>query len=96
MPATPTVSMCPHNINARPGARPRKVPTTFGRPGATSVTSTESPMDINSAAMRRAMSASPRAPGTSDGLTESIATRSRSSVNVGSSTSVTASRPNPR
>ena len=40
MPATPTVSMCPQNISERPGARPSSVPTTLGRPGATSWTST--------------------------------------------------------
>src|SRR6185295_665228 len=41
-------------------------------------------MAIISAAMRWAISCSPRAPGTSDGLTESMATRSRSREITGS------------
>ena len=39
IPLTPTVSVCPQNISDRPGARPSSTPTTFGRPGTTSVTS---------------------------------------------------------
>ena len=77
MPATPTVSTCPHSISDRPGARPSSVATTLGRPGATSCTSTGTPIASNSCTSRRAIAASPAAPGTSVGLTESIATRSR-------------------
>ena len=79
IPSTPTVSMWPQSISVRPGAsRLATTPTTFGRPGATSVTSTSMPAAVSADAIRSATPASPAPPGTSEGLTESIATRSRS------------------
>src|ERR1051326_580769 len=84
MPATPTVSVCPQKISDRPRARPSRTPTTFGRPGATSSIETSRPIRRRCAAMAAAICCSPAAPGTSVGLTESIATRSRSSAMHGS------------
>ena len=55
-----------------PGSRPSSTPMTFGRPGATSCSSTSSRSARMCAAMASATCASPAAPGTSDGLTESI------------------------
>src|SRR5688572_12330220 len=78
MPLTPTVSMWPQSISDGPGCFPSSVATTLGRPGAASAISTVRPAARHSSAIRRAISSSPRAPGTSDGLTESMATRSAS------------------
>ena len=80
MPSTPTVSVWPHSIRARPGALPSMTPTTFGRPGPASVNSTSTPPARRAAAIRSATAASPAPPETSEGLTESMATRSRSRV----------------
>ncbi len=84
MPSTPTVSMCPHSISVRPGSPPSSTPITFGRPGAASCISTPSPSPRMCTAMASAICASPAAPGTSDGLTESIETSSRSKAMHGS------------
>ena len=62
MPATPTVSVWPQNISERPGARPSSTPTTFGRPGR-DLGSRRRDRSRELAAIRRATSASPRAPG---------------------------------
>ena len=84
MPSTPTVSLCPQSISAGPG-RPLSIrPTTFGRPGAASETRTSMPDARRSAAMRSAIAPSPAPPGTRDGFTESMATRSWRSAIVGS------------
>src|SRR5688572_11413405 len=100
MPATPTVSVWPHSISARPGERPFSTPTTLGRPGAASVTCTSRPIDRISSVNRRAMASSPAAPGTSDGFTESMATRShsrrRSASGGASMRAVVQHRPAPR
>src|SRR5262249_10527537 len=69
----------PQNIIAGPGSRPSSTPTTFGRPGAASSTTTSSPARAIAARATSAAAASPAAPGTSDGFTESAATSSFSS-----------------
>ena len=79
IPSTPTVSVWPQNIRDRPAARPSRTPTTLGRPGAASCNSTSIPIRRIASETAAATAASPAAPGTSNGLTESIATRSRSS-----------------
>ncbi len=80
MPSTPTVSVWPHSIRVGPGAAPSATATTLGRPGATS-----SHVDVEArppqiVASQSAIAASPAAPGTSDGFTESMATSSRVSA----------------
>src|SRR5262245_21991822 len=61
-------------------------PTTFGRPCAASVISTSRPIARIASAARAATADSPAPPGTSDGLTESMAIRSRNKVIVESGT----------
>ena len=84
MPSTPTVSLCPQSMRAGPPRAPSMTPKTFGRPGAAGATRTSSAEARISAAIRSAIAPSPAPPGTSEGFTESIATRSRSSSIVGS------------
>ena len=88
MPSTPTVSMCPQNISDRPGAsafehaddiRPaRRDLLDRARRARCAACAPRSPTRSR---------ASPAAPGTSDGFTESIATRSRRRSMAGSSDS---------
>ena len=72
--SAPTTSVWPQNISVRPPPVPRRRPTTFGRPGAASHTSTSSParsMPLGQYARRPRPR--PRPPGTSVGLVESAA-----------------------
>ena len=80
MPSTPTVSVWPQSIRVGPGAAPSAIATTFGLPAATSSTSTSKPACRRYVASQSAIAASPAAPGTSDGFTESMATSSRVSA----------------
>ena len=74
MPATPTVSVCAHSSSVRPPPAPRARTTTLGRPGVASSTSASSPAARAHSTTNPAISASPAPPGTSAGLTESMAT----------------------
>src|SRR5829696_8406597 len=60
------------------------MPITFGRPGSTSCSSTSIPQPRMCVAMASATCPSPAPPGTSEGLTESIETSSRSNEMHGS------------
>ena len=83
IPSTPTVSVWPHSSSVRPPPEPGARTTTLGRPGVASSTSASSPPVRAQSAMNAAMAVSPAAPGTSAGLTESIATsRASSSVST--------------
>src|SRR4051812_41164386 len=75
MPSTLTVSRCPQSISVRPPPVPRARTTTLGRPGVASSTSASSPASPAHATTTAAASRSPAPPGTSDGFTESAATR---------------------
>ena len=84
IPSTPTVSRCPQRSSVRPPPLPRARTMTLGRPGVPSRRSTSRPASRPQPATKSAASPSPAAPGSSDGLTESIATSAR----VSSTTSV--------
>src|SRR6187200_2013316 len=71
--------MCAFRRSVGPPPVPRAQPTTLGRPGAISATSTSSPASASHSATKPASSPSPAPPGTSSGLTESIATSSAAS-----------------
>src|SRR5215203_7235707 len=86
MPSTPTVSRWPQNMSVGPGCLPSSTPTTLGRPGSISCSSTSSPQLRIDAATAAATWPSPAPPGTSEGLTESIETSSRRSAMHGSTT----------
>src|SRR4051812_37312805 len=75
MPSTPTVSRCPHRSSVRPPPLPRARTSTLGRPGVFSSSSASSPPSRAQRTTKPAISSSPAPPGTSDGFTESIATR---------------------
>ena len=84
-------------MSEAPPPVPRATPTTLGRPAGGSSTVTSSPCSVSQAATNAAISASPAPPGTSAGLTESIATNSasRSVVTAGSGSAPPTRRPAP-
>src|SRR3954468_4759520 len=90
MPSTVTVSMWPQSRSVRPPPEPGARTTTLGRPWMASRTSACRPWSTAHWAMKPAIFASPQPPGTSDGLTESIAT----SWPVSSATSAASTPPN--
>ena len=79
MPATPTVSVWPQSISERPGARAVQHADDVG-PARRHLGDVDVEADATASPRRAAARspASPRAPGTSDGFTESMATRSLS------------------
>ena len=84
-------------MSEAPPPVPRATPTTLGRPAGGSSTVTSSPCSVSQAATNAAISASPAPPGTSAGLTESIATScaSRSVVTAGIGSGPPPRRPAP-
>ena len=76
MAPAPTVSRCPQRSSERPPPLPVAEATTLGRPGVASTSSTSRPASRAQSATKAATSLSPAAPGSSEGLIESIATSS--------------------
>src|SRR4051812_47879822 len=76
MPSVPTVSRCAQSRSVRPPPEPAARTSTLGRPGVASSVLASRPAARAQPATKRAISASPAPPGTSAGLTESMATRS--------------------
>src|SRR4051794_15312013 len=74
MPSVVTVSRWPQRSSVRPPPVPRARTRTVGRPGVASSVCASRPASRAHAATNAAASRSPEPPGTSDGLTESIAT----------------------
>ena len=73
MPSVPTTSRCPFRISGERPAGPMRA-TTFGRPGATSVSDTANPQPRSTCAEKLRARAFARRTGTSCGLRESMAT----------------------
>ena len=71
-----TVSMCALSISERPEPVPRRMPITFGRPGAVSWSVTSSPAPRIQSATKAAISPSPEPVGSRLGLTDSMRTSS--------------------
>ena len=94
--------MCPHSSSVRPPPLPRARTTTLGRPGVASEHVGLEPGRLGPAATKRAISASPAPPGTSEGLTESMATSREVSsmksarIGVGSRSPCRPATPGPR
>ena len=84
-PSTPTVSTCPQNISDRPGAPPPRTARDIRAPGCGLLHDATSSHAARIVRDERRDLASPAAPGTSDGLTESIATSSDRRTITGSS-----------
>src|SRR3954447_4625519 len=74
MPSVVTVSRWPQSSSVRPPPVPRAPTTTLGRPGVASSVCASRPASPAHAVTNAAASRSPAPPGTSEGLTESIAT----------------------
>src|SRR6185312_11596992 len=77
IPPTPTVSRFPFRSSERPPPAPRFVATTLGR--SSPRTSTSNPCARHQSVTKAAIAPSPAPPGTSAGLTESIATSAAAS-----------------